>query len=333
MAVHLPSLKNLILNSLHSLGVTSVLRSKKQSQLTVLSLHRISDQRNSFWNPIKPKTFEVLLEYVKQHYRVIGFNEIDNVKQDEGKPFIILSFDDGYYDFYENALPLLVKHNLPCNHNIVNDCAKHNQTIWTERLNILFDHHLNNSAHFSIEFTDKSTSVRDFQNSWMNFYLDTFKTLLTIPQSERESIVAKLESEAGIDTSRRMMNWNEIRECTSNKVEIGSHTYSHDSLGTISESSALNKEIIQSKTEIEGELGEPINTLALPNGQTGTKANAVISNSDYKFVLYVNDGLNSLPLKNDESPIHISRINLVDEPFPQMALRIEQFHKMMRTYV
>lgn len=326
-------MKNLILNSLHYLGVSSLLRSKKKNQLTVLSLHRISNERNSFWNPIKPETFDKLLEHVKQHYRVIGFNDLDSIEKDGEKPYLILSFDDGYYDFYEHALPLLIKHGLPCNHNIVNVCADSSQTIWTERLNIIFDHHFNNSIPFSVEFADGNISVSDYENSWMKFYLETFKRLLNIPFEDRETIIAKLESATGIDTSCKMMNWDEIKECASNKVEIGSHTYSHDSLGTISDHAELDKEILQSKVQIEEKLGNSISTLALPNGQTGSKAAAVISNSDYKFVLYVDESLNPLPLNQKNDPIQISRINLVDEPFPQMALRVERFHETMRKYV
>ena len=327
-------MKNLILNSLHSLGVSTLLRSKKKNQITVLSLHRISNERNTFWNPIKPETFDLLLNYLKHNYQVIGFNDLDSIKHpNQGKPYLILSFDDGYYDFYEHALPLLVKHNLPSNHNIVYDCAETNQTIWTERLNILFDHHYKNAIPFSVQFSDRTISVSNIQNSWMAFYLDTFKTLLNIPFSERESILTQLESAASVNTVCRMMNWDEIKECAANNVEIGSHTFSHDSLGTISEQVELEKEILQSKNEIEKAIGKPVSTLALPNGQTGTKADEVISNSGYKFVLYVDEALNPLPLKSKNGPMHISRINLVDEPFPQMALRLEQFHETMRKYV
>ena len=96
-----PSLKNQVLNTLHHIGVSSLLRAKKDGLLTVLSLHRISEERNSFWNPIHPKTFDQLLGYVKKNYRVIGFNELENENHSKSnKPLLILSFDDGYYDFY-----------------------------------------------------------------------------------------------------------------------------------------------------------------------------------------------------------------------------------------
>ncbi len=325
-------MKNLVLNTLHAVGVTSFLRRSKTNQLTVLSLHRISNERNTFWNPIKPSTFNELLVYVKKHYQVIGFEELASIKQPK-KPLLILSFDDGYYDFYEHALPVLVKHDLPCNHNIVNECADKNMTIWTERLNVLFEHALHNNIPLRLDFNTKTSSLNEFNANWMAFYLDSFKTLLDVSVSERMQIIESMEKQLGIDSNRRMMNWDEIRECTSNKVEIGSHTYSHDSIGTISDVNTLNKEINTSKTEIESKLGKKISVFALPNGQTGTKADGVISNSDYKFVLYANDALNSMPLEKSDSPTKINRINLVDEPFPQMALRMEMFHQKLRKYV
>ena len=318
---------------MHAIGVSSYLRSRKANQLTVLSLHRISDKRNTFWNPIKPATFEELLVYAKKHYEVIGFKELhERHEAKTSKPLLILSFDDGYYDFYEYALPLLVKHDLPSNHNIVYECAENQLTIWTERLNVLFEFFLKNSVPVEIDFGNRN-SKRENYDSWMAFYLDTFKTLLNLPVVQRNSVLKELSTKADVDTSQRMMNWDEIKECASNGVEIGSHSYSHDSIGTISETDSLKKEVLGSKTAIESKLGKDVDVFALPNGQTGEKADSLISESDYKFVLYANDELNQMPLTYHQTPIQISRINLVDEPFPQMALRLEQFHKLLRSYV
>jgi peptidoglycan/xylan/chitin deacetylase (PgdA/CDA1 family) len=326
-------LKNAVLNNLHTFGVSSFLRSRKAGQLTVLSLHRISDERNTFWNPIKPKTFDKLLQYVKKHYEVIGFQELlEDHPTKRSKPLLILSFDDGYYDFYEYALPLLKKHDLPSNHNIVYECAENNQTIWTEKLNVIFEFFLKGSENVEIDFGNRKSKRNEF-DSWMAFYLNTFKTLLDLPTSERENVLNQLSHKAEVDTQQQMMNWDQIKECASNRVEIGSHSYTHDSIGTIMDSEDLKKEINDSRTAIESKLGTEISIFALPNGQTGPKADALISASDHKFVLYANDELNRMPLASEQTPIQISRINLVDEPFPQMALRLEQFHKLMRKYV
>ncbi len=302
--------------------------------MTVLSLHRISDERNYFWNPIRPKTFDQLLSYVKKNYHLIAFNELEEVSGSEPKkPLLILSFDDGYRDFYEHALPLLVKHGLPSNHNVVNACADTNSIIWTERLNIIFEHCRLNAIDLELEFEGRKIGIQQFNGSWMPFYIDTFKTLLSMERAPRTAWLDQLQGKMGIATDVRMMNWDEIRDCAANGVEIGCHTYHHDALGTIRDKDVLRKEILQAKAEIETEIGKKVTVLALPNGQTGALADSVISNSDHKFVLYANDELNIMPLIRENGPLPISRINLIDEPFPQMVLRMEQFHKKLRKYV
>lgn len=334
MAQSNSELRNLLLNTLHSVGVSAALRSKKQNQATVLSLHRISPERNSFWNPIQPETFDALLKYVKKHYTVISFKELQEASRGKTKkPLLILSFDDGYYDFYEFALPLLVKHQLPANHNIVNVCADKNETIWTEKLNVLFEFAQQNEVDFRVEFESSTNELSDFGGNWMSFYLSVFRELLETPNFKRRQIIDDIASQVPVQAERKMMNWDEVRECASNGIEIGSHTYSHDSLGTIPDSESLRREIIDSKTLIEKELNQRVNVLALPNGQTGKLADELIAKSDYQYVLYVNENLVQLPLNQSNKPVHINRINLVDEPFPQMALRIEMFHNYLRKYV
>jgi len=325
-------LKNLLLNSAYHLGAASLLRKGKHLQLTVLSIHRISDERNIFWNPITPASFNRLLFYVKKHYNIIVFNDLQDAQQSK-KPLLVLSFDDGYYDFYEFALPLLKKHQLSCNHNIVNDCANHGTTIWTQRLNVIFEHCIQHVVLPTIELKDEELRLEGFNNNWMEFYLTVFKKLLKEPKHFRTELLNKLENQLSINSSFRMMNWNEIRECAANGVEVGNHTYNHDALSTIADRKTLEHEIVTSKLEMEKELAQAVNVLALPNGQTSNLADEVISNSNHKFVLYVDNALNLLPFKTEnDNSVKISRINLVDEPFPQIALRTEQFHTKLRKY-
>jgi len=323
-------LKDLILNNLYRLGAADLLRQQKKNAVTVLSLHRISNERNTFWNPIKPSTFEELLKYAKRHYRVVSFQELDDLKSNPtDKPILILSFDDGYYDFYEHALPLLVKHDLPSNHNIVNVCADSGLVIWTERLNVCFEHAMKNHIDLQVSIEESNISLQKYAGKWMPFYIDVFKRLLKVAMQERTQILADLEAQMGVKAERKMMNWDQIIECSRNHVEIGSHSYNHDSLGTINDKTELSREINTSKQDIEAKLGMPINVFALPNGQTGALADEVLAASDYRFILYANDRLTELRNKDDRQ-WKISRINLIDEPFQQMALRMELFHQKLR---
>lgn len=121
-------MRDALLHLIYRLGIPSLLRLKKNGFLTVLCLHRISDERDFFFNPIQVKTFELLINYLSKYYTIIPFFDAEKKTL---KPKLILSFDDGYYDFIEHAMPILKKKGLPANHNIVNDCVNNNATIWT----------------------------------------------------------------------------------------------------------------------------------------------------------------------------------------------------------
>lgn len=325
-------MKNLVLNTLHAVGLTSILRMKKANRLTVLSLHRISDERNFFWDPISPKAFDQLLGYVKCHYQVVTFSDLlDDTNLNGSKPLMILSFDDGYYDFYENALPLLTKHGLSANHNVVNACCEKGHVIWTERLNGVFQFAMQEKVDLAVEFPSQKIALRRFAGNWMQFYLATFKELLNQPLSPRLEVITNMEQQIDYRHKVKMMNWEEVKECSQNGVEIGSHTMNHDVISTLDDKAILKHELIDSKNDLEQKLDVPIQVLALPNGQVGKSAHEVFRESGYKFVLHVDD--RSMPISEINTKAgysDISRINLINEPYPQMCLRSEQFHSIIR---
>lgn len=316
---------------LYSLGVPTFLRFGKSNQLTILSLHRISPERDFFFDPIDPAVFDKLLGYVKSKYEVISFQELTELTKFPNKPLLILSFDDGYFDFYEYALPILKKHNLPSNHNIVNECASFNSLIWTQRLNYVFNYAKNNQLDLTVEVDAKMRKLSDFGNNWQVFYLQIFKQLLNLPRQARNEIIEGLENKHSVKAEYRMMNWEEIKDCSVNNVEIGSHTYSHDVLSTIEDPMLLIHEIEGSKKEIEEKIKKSVSIIALPNGQGTQNVNEVIRKSGFQYLLYVNDQTNKLQLNLGANQFQtLNRINLLNENYPEMVLRSELFHQKMR---
>jgi peptidoglycan/xylan/chitin deacetylase (PgdA/CDA1 family) len=325
-----------LLTFFHRYGLTRVLRSRKSGKLTVLSLHRISPNKDYFFNPISPVHFEALLQYVSQNYSVITFSDIRYLlhgKPLHNKPYLILSFDDGYYDFLEYALPLLDKYKLPSNHNVVNACINTGENIWTQRLNAIFNYCRNNDLTLTFDFEGKGTfSLEYFKGNWMAFYLSTFQHMLTVSWETRMSYLSEKESTFNVKSELRMMKWEEVKECGRHRVEIGCHTYHHDVLSTIKNREKLNFEILQSKLEIEKNLHKPVNVLALPNGQMNPSINEVCRQAGLSHVLYVEDKVNewNSKLLHVENPIY--RIGMIDEKPPEMFLRAELFHSKLRAY-
>ena len=326
--------KDNLFKILNGSGLTAILRSRKKNSITVLSLHRISPVNDFFWNPMKPETFRSLLIYLQKNYHVISFSDIPDIlkKRASSKPYAVISFDDGYYDFYEYAMPLLLQYKLPANHNIVNACAENNMVIWTQRLNFIFDHCRQNNIGLAFENTDLHFTLENFNGNWMSYYLTVYKWMLTLPMAQRLGLITSHEQLLSITPAIKMMNWQQVAECAAKGIEIGSHTYSHDVLSTITDEAVLQQEIVQSALEIQQKINKKINILALPNGEGHEGLAALLTGSDIEYVLYVGEKINAIAQLN--GPLRsMYRINLVEENYPAMVLRTELFHEKMKKYV
>lgn len=311
------------------LGVHRVLRRAKLGTLTVLSLHRISPDRNFFWNPIDPERFRSLLEYVSKHYKVISFGQLELEQGEDDRPILILSFDDGYLDFYQYALPILRSFDLPSNHNIVISSAEQGQLIWTERLNLIFQYCLDYGLELEIQLGEGKLRKESVTSDSMPFYLEVFKALLELSEEERSIHLDELSSRYPYSEERQMMSWAQLRKCMEGKVEIGCHSWTHPNLNTLSEKQ-LEFELIESVRRLEDEMGVQVDIMAPPNGQLNQRVEDFLNESNYRYVLKVDDQINQLPLPSSAGPRYISRINMIDEPIEEMILRVEGFHSRFR---
>lgn len=94
----------------------------KNNVVTVLNLHRVSPDTGSAYKAICPLFFDKLLGYLTKEFHICLFGNFERIKTQ--KPKLILSFDDGYKDFIDYAVPILEKHNVRVNQNIIPYCIE-----------------------------------------------------------------------------------------------------------------------------------------------------------------------------------------------------------------
>lgn len=317
-------MKNRILTIIKNIGGAKILRSLKGDKITVLCIHRISDDFDFFFNPIRPKEFELLVNYCIKHYTVVNFSEIDKKTP---KPKLIFSFDDGYYDFIENAVPILNKYKLPSNHNFVNACLNNNKIIWTQKLNDIFNHLKNNSIHNEKLVNEVSG---EFDNNWWKYYISFLNHLFESESDQREDTINTLIKKYNIETNYRMMDWDDLKTCKEKyNVEIGSHTYNHESLNKVTDIKTLTLEIGDSINEIENNIQDKINIVSLPNGKFNESVLTYIKEKDVEFVLLVNNQFNKPSALNKTFNL-INRVHLIQEPIDGVILRMEGLHEKLK---
>jgi peptidoglycan/xylan/chitin deacetylase (PgdA/CDA1 family) len=93
--------------------------------------------------------------------------------------------------------------------------------------------------------------------------------------------VPELAGEAAADPEElATMTWDELRAIAADGVEIGSHTISHAHMPALSDA-ALDRELGDSRTRIEDELGRPCRFFAYPYGEHDERVRNAVSRAGY----------------------------------------------------
>lgn len=88
-----------------------------RARLSVLIFHRVLPQPDPlFPDEIDAARFDAILGWLRSWFNVLPLDEAAQRLKDGSLPAraAALSFDDGYADNHDIALPLLQKHGLPC---------------------------------------------------------------------------------------------------------------------------------------------------------------------------------------------------------------------------
>lgn len=237
---------------------------RKTGKIAVLNLHSVTPHGNDYWPPMRPEVFERLLIFLTSSFDVRGINELE--KSGSDRPVAVLSFDDGYHDFLEFALPLLRKYNVRANMNVIPECVVTGRPMWNVRLYDFLsaaDKELINEMKipgfsFALDGESRQEKIR--------FGLRVSRHLKSRPRGEREEIWQSIEPylDASDAPKTRMLNLDEVKQIAE-FADIGAHSYSHESMG-YEDSGFFENDFRQCRDFFADELSMKLDTYAFPNG-------------------------------------------------------------------
>lgn len=201
------------------------------------------------------------LDWIGRRFRFVSLDEagarLDGTDSRED-PIAAITFDDGYRDFYDHALPLLKRKGIPAAVFVVTDL------VGTER----------------VQVHDKLYLLLARR------YQATREMIEGRSQAELEEVIRKLEAEAPIpeDTFRpfHSMTWEMLDEVRRAGMTIGSHTRTHV-LMTKESNRRVTEEAVGSRKEIERRLGTNVRHFAYPSGVFDTAAVDAVAAAGYRF--------------------------------------------------
>lgn len=251
------------------------------SKTDIFCLHRISDEYSPAYPPIPVKVFDRICSFINRNYFVIPLDELENNFYSKKKRAIV-TFDDAYLDFYENALPLLIKYKIPAVQHVITNCAQTGDSFWTQKLNKIIEAYSKSGQEIIIPELNINALPKS-NKEIEQLALSTYIKLLSL--SGRDKILSKLQTncKTGI-LFTKMMTWNELKECSGNNITIGSHTHQHSNLTKLS-NEEIELELAISKSLIESNIPNYVcNTIAFPNGQFNDHTIEIAKSLDYKYL-------------------------------------------------
>ena len=211
--------------------------------------------------------FERQIAYLSEHYEVVSLDELLTRVHDgsrRSKPWVAITFDDGYRDNYLYAFPILHKYGAKCLFYLTVDCIGGSGILWTSALRYIL---LQTSRHHvHIDCLRKGFPLATAGERLKSFS-DLKDVVVTTPRSEREEILKELAREADIELAalqETMLSWNEVRSMRQAGMSFGAHTMSHPSLPNIPMEEA-REEMLTCKEVLAAQLGEPVRHFSYPN--------------------------------------------------------------------
>ena len=270
--------------------------------------YKIEDPTDNY---ILQEDFEKQISYLNKNYEIVDINSIQLLNNNK-KPKIIITFDDGYYDNYLYAYPILKSHKISSIFFIPTYYIDNKKIIWDKLLSLILIFANNHS---------KKLIIRNLQNKIIfnksynyNFLKKDFwflinylkKTNISFIENLLFDLIDQLDNPIFENKLDYCIGKKEIKELSTNNMHIGSHANYHLSLRNYDDHNFCN-EIIESKNKIETIIEKKCQYFSFPFGSkddfTYNQINLLVNLGFKKCFLNIK-GLNN----NNKNTIYEKRI-------------------------
>ncbi|WP_446007817.1 polysaccharide deacetylase family protein [Candidatus Electrothrix sp.] len=277
-----------------------LLRTKLYSSdtLIVLNLHAINI-KNKVENCLDVSIFDDLCKWLKINFEILHFQDLEDPEfLNCSKPKMILSFDDGCFNFIENVLPVIKSNNIKCNLNLIGYSLKTQVPPFTICLSDALRCIDDSTAEY-IEISGFTPTVSPLKRRAL-WDIEVLNYLKMRSIESREKILNNSDGRLQrlIDDCKeetKMMSAADVNNL-SKLVELGNHSYSHESMAF--QSYDYFKEDFFKSRDVFDENNISSDIYAFPNGSYRKDMIDFLYKEGVKYILLVNELKNSA--KNSE---------------------------------
>lgn len=238
----------------------------------VLNYHRIgypnwSDLDRNLWSAT-PEAFHAQMEFLKQHYDVVGLADLDQALTNRRGRAVMITFDDGYLDNYTRAFKVLSHFELPATFFVTTGFLDHHLVPWWDEIAWMV-------RNTSVESLPKNpwtvSAVPVDLAHWESAITQLLKTYKQLNEDNTRLFLEFLglalqTGRCPMDVGKDLwMTWDMVRDMRLHGMTIGGHSVTHPILASLSPE-RQDFEVGESRRRLVEELGEPIDAFSYPVG-------------------------------------------------------------------
>ncbi len=243
------------------------------------------------------ETFDRQIAWLRANYRIATLDEaleiLDGRRTCE-RDVCVLTFDDGYRDFAEHAVPILRRHGAPALVYVTSGVPESGLPLLHDRL----FHLLRQAQRWRIDAREAGEEAR---------FASALRRALATPDPivALEWILATQPRQIGLEIAswleRRLgetpdacladselLRWEDLRALRGGDIEVGAHTIDHACLPNEAPAE-VERQLVVAKAEIEERVGRPVAHLAYPNGWYSPSVVRAVERAGYRSAVTTED--------------------------------------------
>lgn len=273
-------------------------------RLWVLMYHRIlpaDDPRAATEEPgmmVTPSTFRRHLHWLRSEFDLVSLGDwVDRARRGKTLPLraCAITFDDGWRDNFEFALPILRETETPATIFTVSHMVGTEKMFWPNRVARVLRvpevlagcPSVGWLRELAPEPIDRKPTPDEISR-----VIAACKMLTDQELSER---LDQIEKELGLGSwsERPLLNWDELRSMVESQlIEIGSHTCHHIRLNGAIDDQDTIREVVNSQSLLQERLDRPVRLFCYPNGDISLSALGLVQ-QHYDAAVTTRRGINS----------------------------------------
>jgi peptidoglycan/xylan/chitin deacetylase (PgdA/CDA1 family) len=278
----------------------------------ILMYHRVAEDAIDPWHLcVSPENFAAQMEFVSRQRRPMRLVDLTHDLEQGRCPraAVVVTFDDGYRDNLDAALPVLEAFDVPATVFCASGAVGSARAFWWDRLAGLLlgpdrlpevlaltvggEHkHVLLQAAARYDTADRVSDRRQpvvgtNASPRLRLYREVWAWLRPLAEADRSRALDQIEqwgaSSGGAPTAApQPLSLEQARQLAANRlIEVGAHSVTHPALSTLSPD-AQRDEIARSKSELEAVVGRPLVSFAYPFGDQGADTEALVREAGFR---------------------------------------------------